>query len=143
VAVAQGLSYCNHCGAKLIRTESVVKSPEVKPELLVSSMVATFILGMAAITILMGVMKTVLGLPVERVLAFSLIPFLLMLIIEGVLMRLLFRRNQRAEVSAPALSKEQATNELDPAQPRVLPEAKASVTEHTTRAFDPIYTERK
>jgi hypothetical protein len=142
VAVAQGLSYCNHCGAKLNRAESLVKSPEVKPELLVSSMVATFIFGLAAITILMGVMKTVLGLPVERVLAFSLIPFVLMLIIEGVLMRLLFRRNQRAEVSAP-LSKDQTTNELETAQMRVLPEGEPSVTEHTTRAFDPIYTKRK
>ena len=142
VAVAQGLSYCNHCGAKLNRAESLVKSPEVKPELLVSSMVATFIFGMAAITILMGVMKTVLGLPVERVLAFSLIPFLLLLIIEGVLMRLLFRRSQRAEVSV-ALSKDQATNELDTAQMRVLPQGEPSVTEHTTRAFDPIYTKRK
>ncbi len=143
VAVAQGLSYCNQCGAKLNRGESVVKSSEVKPDLLVRAMVTTFMFGLFAITVLMGVMKAVLGLPVERVLAFSLVPFLLMLIIEGVFVRLLLRRNQPADLSPPALSKEQATTELDAAQARGLPEARTSVTEHTTRAFDPIYTERK
>jgi hypothetical protein len=143
VAVTQALSYCNHCGAKLNRGEKLAKSSEVKPDLLVTSMVATFIFGLAIITALMGVMKVILGLPVERVLAFSLIPFALMLVLEGVLIRLLLRRNQRSETSDTAFSKEQATNELDPAQTRVLPEARTSVTEHTTRAFDPIYTERK
>jgi len=142
-AVAQGLSYCNHCGSKLNRGESLVKSSEVKPDLLVRAMVVTFMFGLFAITVLMGVMKAVLGLPVERVLALSFVPFLLMLIIEGVFVKLLFSRNQRAKPSTTTASNEQVTNELDAAQTRVLPEARPSVTEHTTRAFDPIYTERK
>ena len=142
-AVAQGLSYCNHCGSKLNRGESLVKSSEVKPDLLVRAMVVTFMFGLFAITVLMGVMKAVLGLPVERVLALSFVPFLLMLIIEGVFVKLLFSRNQRAEPSTTTASNEQVTNELDAAQTRVLPEARPTVTEHTTRAFDPIYTERK
>lgn len=141
VAVAQRLSYCNHCGAKLNQSESVVE-PSVEPELLIRAMVVTFMFGLFIITILMGVMKAVLGLPVERVLALSLVPFLLMLIIEGVFVKLLFSR-QRAEPGTTTLSNEQVTNELDAAQTRVLPEARPSVTEHTTRAFDPIYTERK
>lgn len=139
-AVPQGLSYCNHCGGKLNRAETGVKSSEVRPEFLLTWMVGTFIFGLAAITMLMGVMKVVLGLRVEPVLALSLIPFLLLLIIEGVLIRLLFRRSKPAEISG---TKEQVTNELDAAQARVLPEPKASVTEHTTRAFDPVHTERK
>ena len=143
VAISQGLSYCNHCGAKLNRGDSVVKSSEVKPDLLVTSMVASFVFGLAAITILMGVMKVILGLPVETVLAFSLIPFLLLLIMEGVFIRLLLRGNKRAEITGTTLAKDQATNELDAAQVQALPEARPSVTEHTTRAFDPIYTERK
>ena len=142
-AVAQGLSYCNHCGSKLNRGESLVKSSEVKPDLLVRAMVVTFMFGLFAITVLMGVMKAILGLPVERVLALSFVPFLLMLIIEGVFVKLLFSRNQRAKPSTTTASNEQVTNELDAAQTRVLPEARPSVTEHTTRAFDPIYTERK
>jgi hypothetical protein len=142
VAVANGLSYCNHCGAKLNRGDNIVRSPEVKPELLVSAMAGTFILGLLVITILLGVMKSVLGLPVERVLAFMLLPFLLLLILEGIFIRLLFR--QRAErAGGPQLSNQQATNELDAAQTRVLPEGVPSVTEHTTRAFEPSYNERK
>ncbi len=141
-AVAQGMSYCNHCGAKLNRSEDG-KSAEVRPDLLIRAMVATFMFGLVATTVLMGVMKNVLGLPVERVLAFSLIPFLLMLILEGIFIRLLLRRNKPAEISGTTLSKERATNELDAAEARVLPEARPSVTEHTTRAFDPLYTKRK
>jgi len=107
-------------------------------------MAGVFILGLAAITVLMGMMKTVLGLPVERVLAFTLLPFLVLLLLEGVFLRLLFRRKRGTqEVGDTAQLKGQATRELDAAQVRVLPEHMPSVTEHTTRAFDPSYRERK
>lgn len=142
VAVAQGLSYCNYCGAKLNQGES--KSSEVRPEYLIFATMATFVFGMAVITALMGVMKVILGLPVERVLAFASLPFLVLLLLEGVFIRLLLRRTRTKDTGGETtLLKGQATKELDAAQPRVLPEAKASVTEHTTRAFDPLYTERK
>jgi hypothetical protein len=146
VAVAQGLSYCNYCGAKLnaAKGDSAVKSSEVKPELLVSSMVAVFVLGLAAITILMGVMKTVLGLPVERVLGFTLFPFLLMLLLEGVFLRLLLRRKRAPQEASETMKlRGQETRELDTGQARVLPEPASSVTDHTTRTFDPIYSERQ
>jgi hypothetical protein len=146
VAVAQGLSYCNFCGAKLntVKNNSAVKSSEVKPELLVSSMVAVFVLGLAAITVLMGVMKTVLGLPVERVLGFTLFPFLLMLLLEGVFLRLLLRgKRAPQEASETVQLRGQATRELDARQARVLPEPVSSVTDNTTRTFDPIYGERQ
>jgi hypothetical protein len=142
VVVAQGLSYCNHCGAKLNRGDAVVKSSEVRPDLLVTSMVATFVFGLAAITMLMGVMKVVLGLPVGTVLAFTVLPFLLMLSLEGVFIRLLLRRHRSPEESDKVLSKQQTTNQLDATQARVLPEGVPSVTEQTTRAFDPVYTDR-
>lgn len=103
----------------------------------------SLILGLAAITVLMGVMKTVLDLPVERVLAFTLLPFLIMLLLEGVFLRLLLRRKRGTqEAGDTAILKGQATKELDAAQERVLPEPVPSVTEHTTRTFEPIYNER-
>ena len=142
VAVAQGLSYCNYCGAKLNRDES--KSSELRAEYLVFAMMAVFIFGLAAITALMGVMKVILGVTVETVFAFALLPFLLLLVMEGVFIRLLLRRTRSTDTtSETAQLKGQATRELDAAQPRVLAEAKPSVTEHTTRAFDPIHVERK
>ena len=145
VAVAQGLSYCNYCGAKLsgAKGDNVITSTEVKPELLVSAMVGVFVLGLAAIIVLMGVMKAVLDLNVGLILAFTLLSFLIMLGIEGVIIRLLFSRKRgTAEASDTAPLEGQATKELDASQARVLPEPVPSVTEHTTRAFEPIYSER-
>ena len=139
VAVTQGLSYCNYCGAKLGGAgDNVSESSEVRPGLLVSAMAVTFIFGLIAITMLMGMMKSVLDLPVDRVLAFALLPFLIMLLLEGVFMRLLFRSRRGAEKPF----KGQGTTELNAAQARMLPEPAASVTEHTTRAFAPIHTDR-
>jgi hypothetical protein len=146
VAVATGLSYCNYCGEKLSgsKRDSVIKSPDVKPETLIASMVFTFVFGLGAITILMGVMKAVLHLETGQLLFFALLCFLIMLLLEGVIIRLLFRRkHDREEAGDPERLKGQPTRELDAAQVRGLPEPMSSVTEHTTRAFDPIYPERR
>jgi hypothetical protein len=146
VAVAQSLSYCNYCGEKLngVKGEKVIKSPEPKPELLVSAMVVVFVFGLGAITILLGVLKTVLDLNVGLILAFALLSFLIMLSIEGVLVRLLLSRKRGSEETGNAVRlKQQTTRELDAAQARALPEPLPSVTEHTTRTFDPVYNERK
>lgn len=145
VAVTKGLSYCNYCGAKVngIKSDSISKTPEVRPELLVSAMAGVFILGLVAITMLMGMMKSVLDLPAERVLAFALLPFLIMLLLEGVFLRLLWRRKSGTKEAGDTVQlKGQATKELDAARARALPEHMPSVTEHTTRAFDPIYSDR-
>ena len=145
-AVAQGLSYCNYCGAKLNgeKGDSLIKSSELRAEsLIILLMVGLFVFGLLAITVLMGVMKAVLNLNDGQILAFTLLSFLIMLGIEGVLIWRLSRRRRGAEeTGAVALSKEQATKELDAAQARVLPEPVPSVTEGTTRAFEPIYNER-
>jgi hypothetical protein len=67
-----------------------------------------------------------------------------MLLVEGVFIWQLLRGKRGAEERGDiALSKEQATKELDAAQARVLPEPASSVTEHTTRAFEPILSEPK
>jgi hypothetical protein len=145
VVVAQGLSYCNYCGAKFseAKGETRIKSPEVKPDLLVSAMAGVFILGLVAITMLMGMMKAILHLNVGVILGFALLCFLIMLSLEGVFVRLLFRRKREAKEAGENVQlKGQATKELDEAKARVLPEHMPSVTEHTTRAFDPIYNER-
>ncbi|HBB89309.1 MAG TPA: hypothetical protein DC047_17020 [Blastocatellia bacterium] len=107
-------------------------------------MAGVFILGMVAITLLMGMMKSVLGLPADRVLGFTLLPFLVLLLLEGVFLRLLLRGKRHVADKQHAMrSKEQVTNELDAAQARSLPAPMASVTEHTTRSFAPIHNEQK
>lgn len=144
---AQGLSYCKHCGAKLggEKGESLVKATELRAEsLIISAMVGLFVLGLLAITVLMGVMKVVLDLNAGQILGFATLSFLIMILIEGVLIRRLSRRKRDVEETGDiALSKRQTTKELDAAQARVLPEAMPSVTEHTTRTLEPVYSERK
>jgi hypothetical protein len=145
VAVTPGLTYCNHCGEKLsgAKSDCIIKSPEVRPETLVGAMVFAFVFGLVAITMLIGMMKSVLALSTGPILAFALLSFLIMLSLEGVFIRLLLRRKRGVEEAGDTvLLKGQATRGLDAAQARVLPEPMPSVTEHTTRAFDPIYPER-
>ena len=146
VAVAPGLSYCNYCGAKLsaVKSDNVVStSPDVKPELLVIAMVACFVFGLVAIAMLMGMMKSILNVNVGVILAVALLSFFIMLLIEGVCIRLLLGRKRRAgDADDTVRLKSQATKELDAAHARMLPEPVSSVTEHTTRAFAPIRTER-
>ena len=145
VAVTQGLSYCNYCGAKLSAAENdnASNTREVRPELLVAATSALFIFGLVAITMLMGMMKVILGLTVESVLVFALFPFLLLLILEGIFIRLLLRRKRNADqTDDPLQLNGQATRELDAAHARALPEPLSSVTEHTTRAFAPLPSER-
>lgn len=146
VAVAQGLSYCNYCGAALngASGDKFDESAEVKPGLLVSAMVGLFILGLVAITMLMGMMKAILQFDSGLIMGVAGFCFLIMLSIEGVLLRLLFRRKSGA-VQAGNIGplKGQPTKELDAAQARGLPEHMPSVTENTTRTFDPVYNQRK
>lgn len=146
MAVAQGLSYCNYCGAKLsgAKGDNVIKSSEVKPESLIGSIVALFIFGLGAVAVLIGVMKEVVGFDISIILAVTVFSFALMFVVEGVLIWLLLNSRRGAkEVGDAEPPKGQKTKELGEGQARVLSEPVPSVTDHTTRAFDPIYVERK
>jgi len=142
VAAPQGLSYCNHCGAKLNAERGEGKSSELRPEFLVSAMVGAFVLSLFGLSLLMLVMKSVLTEPF--VIAITMLSFTLLFFLEGVLLWLLLRRTRIGKAGRDAgAPSEQTTKELDAARARALPEGVPSVTEHTTRAFEPIYTERK
>lgn len=145
VTIAEHLSYCNHCGARIVTSNSdkVAAPHEVKPGVLVSAMVTTFVFGLLAIAFLLGVMKTMLGLELGQILAFAALSFLIMLSLEAVFVRLLFRRNREAEERTRTESLAgHTTKELGAARVQALQEPLSSVTDHTTRAFDPVYTNR-
>ena len=141
VAIAQGLAYCKNCGAKLPREDG--RSLEAKPENIVAMMVATFVMGLVAISALLAVLKGVLHFEFGPLIALTLLSFLIMITLEGVFIRLLFRGRQSRESSdvlvPPART---ATKQLE-AQSEFPVEHVGSVTEHTTRAFDPVLSERK
>ncbi len=146
-SLKQGLSYCNYCGAKLNgeKGESLIKATDLRAEsVIISAMVGLFVLGLFCITVLMGVMKAVLNLDVGQIITFTFLSFLMMLLIEGVLIWRLSRRKRGPErAGETAQPKGQATKALDAARAGALPEAAPSVTEHTTRTLEPVYSARK
>ena len=145
-AVSPGLGYCNRCGAKLggSRGEGTAKSAEVPPATLVGAIVTVFIFGLGAIIGLLAVMKNVFEFSPGLIIAFTLLSFALMIAVEVVFVWMLLRRTGVAKKAGDAgPSKKRATSELDAARARALPEPVPSVTEHTTRTFEPLYVERK
>jgi predicted amidophosphoribosyltransferase len=144
-AVARGISYCNLCGAKLnaAKDESAAKPAEMFSESLVWAIVAVFICGLGVTIGLMAMMKELLDFNQGLIIAFALLSFVLMFAVEGVLIWLLLQRRGEAQKSVDAeRAKEQTTRELDAAKVRALPEPVPSVTENTTRTFEPIYNKR-
>ena len=145
-SVAPNLTYCNHCGAKLreVKGENVIKSSEVKPELLVSAMAAVFILGLVAIAVLIGVMRQVAGFDLPFLIAATLLSFALMLLVEGTFIRLLLRRkNVEKEVSDTTRLNEHALKELYTAPAQALTDSMPSVIEQTTNLLEPIHRDQK
>ena len=145
VAVGQGLSYCNYCGAKLggAKGAAIARPAEVRPEMLVNAMTCTFVFGLGAIIGLMAVMKNLPDFDFGRIMAVTMLSFMFMLLLEVVFIwKLLRRKRSPHELGDTARLPAQTTKELDAAQPRALPEPLPSVTEHTTRAFEPVFRER-
>ena len=140
-AVTSGLTYCNHCGVRLPRGDRD-RPAEVRPEGLITMMVATFVMGTFAITALMAVMKVIAQLPFGPIMVITFLCFLVMFVLEAVFIRLLFKRHRSADDSDSKLSSRRATKELE-AQSRMPVEPVGSVTDRTTRTFTPVYDERK
>ena len=148
-AVPNDLSYCNHCGARLngANVEDASKPAELFPDSLVWAIVSVFVVGIGSVIGLIAVMKNY-GLNDGLVLAFASLILVMMLAIEGVFIGLLLSRKSgnkqmKDRERLDGRRKQQTTKELEEAQPQGLPEPVTSVTEHTTRAFEPIYRERK
>ncbi|HWN09268.1 MAG TPA: hypothetical protein VNO50_08380 [Pyrinomonadaceae bacterium] len=141
VALAQGLSYCNYCGAKLNGPDTGSSKARLDP--LIFAILATFVFGTFSITVFIGVLKAALRLDNDEVMALAVVPFLVMLVLEFVFVRLLLRRARTDDDAGTKVRlKGQATKELDAAHAHALPEPVGSITENTTRAFDPVYTRR-
>jgi len=146
VAVTPNLIYCNHCGGKLNneKTESLVRTTELRQEsMIMAAMVFLFVLGLIAIGFLLGIMKGGLNFDFGPLIGFALLSFSILVALEGVLISRLFRRKRDSGKSAGKSSAEfHITKELE-AQSRVVSEPVTSITDHTTRTLDPVYSERK
>lgn len=144
--VARGLSYCNRCGSKLNGTKDADsgKSPELFSDSLIWAIVSVFIVGLGTAIGLMAVMKDLLNFSTGLIVLFTSITFATMVAVEAVLIWLLLSRRRGEKEAGDAVRlQEQAAKELNEAQARALAPPAQSVTEHTTRTFEPIYSERK
>ena len=129
-AVTPGLSYCNHCGAKLSRA----KSDDITKNLLFF-MTAVFVFGLGAIIFLMMALRMVFGPEnMGLIISFTMLSFLIMLAVEGVFVWMLLGRKKGTK---------EAAKELGEAKARSLPEPAFSVTEHTTRTLEPVDRDRQ
>ena len=141
VAVNQGLTYCKNCGTKVPR-EDERQPTQPKPESILAMMVATFVMGLLAICALITVLKAV-QFEFGPLMAITMLSFLIMLALEGVFIRLLFRGRLRDKDKDATLVSSQPTRKQLEAQSQFPLQPVESVTEHTTRAFDPVLSERK
>ncbi len=146
VAVTTNLTYCNHCGAKINseKSDTLAKTTEIRYDsFIMSAMVGLFVLGLVAISILLGVMKTALGFDFGPLIGFAFLSFFLLVGIEGILISRLFRRRRGQQESVDSSeATAHVTKELE-AQSRGFGAPVSSVTDHTTRTLDPVYSDRK
>ena len=142
VALAKGLSFCNHCGARLPSTEAGLEFREVRPQLLVSAMAGVFVLGLPGIVFLIFMLNAA-GLNSKQTMAFAWTSLLLLVALEVVFLILLLRRRPgKVEAREADQFNGSQTKELEAKYAGGLAEPVRSVTEHTTRAFDAIPRER-
>ena len=144
-AAAQGTSYCNLCGAKLNGAQGggAAQSSGLTPDSLVWAAVTVFVVGLGGLIGLLAVMKETVGFSNRTTFAVAAAFLLLTFAIEAVFVGLLLKRTRAAKgAGVDAASQSAETKELGAARPAALPEPVPSVTEHTTRAFEPSYVER-
>lgn len=145
-AVAPGLSYCKHCGARL--DESGIhrepKQTDLFPDSLIWAIVTVFIVGLGCSIGLMAVMKDARVFEPGQILGLTFMSFVAMLVVEAVLIyMLLSRRGGAKEASENSKLKAVTVRDLGPTSERNLLEPSLSVTEHTTRTLEPVYRNRK
>jgi hypothetical protein len=145
-AIARDLSFCNHCGSNLptSRGRESAKLTGMAIENLVWAMVAVFVVGLGGTIGLMAVMADVFGKNnLGLIIAFTLLSFILTVAVESVLIWTLLRRRGASGQADGERLKQAGTKELVSPQPLTLPEPLPSVTEHTTRTFQPVFKEHK
>jgi predicted amidophosphoribosyltransferase len=142
-AIPLNLTYCNRCGAKLAvnHVDTLAKPCASFPESLVFAMVATLVLGTGVLIGLMAVMRQVVGFDISQVLAMTMLIFTLMFVIEGFLIYLVL--SERRDARKRQRLSERTARELEENEAGLLSEPMSSVTEHTTRAFEPVYVDQK
>ena len=144
-SIQQQLTYCNHCGSRLNlakREEELAQINELNPESTMWAIVSIFIGGMGVIIGLLAVMKNVLHFDIGLLIFFSMLTFLMLIVIESVFIWKFLGRKGFAKHVEPRELPANTTAELGGVQPKTLAEPLHSVTDQTTRSFEPVLTKR-
>ncbi len=144
-ASTPGLSYCNQCGANLsiVKDHGAIKLSESPVNSLMDSTFWVTVFGLAVIVGGIAAMKA-LEFREVFIIAYMILSTVAFLGIYGMHVWQFIRLTSAAKRSSGASEvKGPDTKELSPAQERELSEPVPSVTEHTTRTFEPISSERK
>ena len=147
--VMPGLSFCNHCGVQLSgkKKPEAGEMSEASFNFLIAALLGLPIAGIGVVIGLLSVMKKELGMADEVVGLVALFAFLLLALSEFGLLRLLLSSTRVKKVEKAILKKdrpdEAATRTLNEAQPFDSVQPVSSVTENTTRSFEPAYREPK
>jgi hypothetical protein len=141
--VTPDLNYCKRCGAKLSGAKDEEITRPVDPDSLIWAIVVVFAVGLGTTIGLIAVMKNLDFNPALTI-AFPIISFLLMLVIElAFIWKLLGHRRDAKEVRDSWQSDEQVTKELGAEQTPWIADTTPGVTEHTTHTLEPIHSEPK
>lgn len=132
------LSYCNRCGANLKKEDG--QSPT---DALLDGIFWTTVFGLGLIFGGVALMKAK-GVRDLLIVAYMILSSLAFLGIYGMHVWLFFRLTRGAkQASTLAQGEKFETKELEAAEARALPEPTPSVTENTTRSFEPLYTRKE
>jgi predicted amidophosphoribosyltransferase len=149
-SVNPGLSYCNHCGAKVSTTEDAATLAVVSADTLVWAIVVMVVAGFPLILALLATMKQQLNFNTGLIIFFACLSFLILLGAEATLISVFLSRRKDAKAGRDAaqlkeseIARELDTRKLNEEPLRKLAEPVPSVTEPTTRAFEPILQRRK
>lgn len=145
-AVNKDLNYCKNCGARISekKESSGNQLSEASVNFLIAALLGIPIAGIGLIIGLMSVMKKELDFPNDLIGIVILMSFFLLLAAEaGVIWLLWSRTRVRKETPANPELKEAAKKELSEARAEPISQPVSSVTENTTRSFEPVYRDPK
>ena len=148
-SVTPVLSYCNRCGVNLKPSEALVPAgpPPKLTGLVALSISVMFVLPLAGVAMVFAMireLKEKAGFPLEYVMTLAVLGLLIEIVGVVLLSRAVMPLIKAYLQAGPPVEKEKPTlTGSKPAQLEAPREPASSVTENTTRAFEPAYREQR
>lgn len=150
IEVTQELNYCNRCGANLNTATSLVPQMPARPVRLTGPTIALGLTVVMSLATIFGGINTLTlrGLHPTAIAWIAIISFATVFGVAGLVIRLwtslLANSSNRIEAQRPPqLKRPQPNAQLHAPQTGPMQPPISSVTDHTTRTFDPAYKERR